>query len=1087
MPAAIDHRRCRRFTLAALFLGCVVCALADRAALDLSGTWQAQLAQGAAQDTWDPEAPRLSARLPGSLAENRIGWDVGLDTPWMGRLNSRDWWTADKYAPYRQPGNLKIPFWLQPIKYYRGRAWYRREVAIPRSWQDKRIILVLERPHWQTCVWVDDRPAGPPQDSLATPHGYDLSSLLPPGRHALTIRVDNDYLVDVGVDAHSVTDHTQTNWNGIVGRIQLLATDKVWIDRVEVYSDAAHRSARVRAFIGNDTGRRLEGVLTCDVKEARGRQRLAESRYTCAADPAGTTVEFELALPATAPLWDEFHPNLLRAELTLASDRRQDRASVEFGLRDFRASKSGFTVNGRPAFMRGTLECCIFPRTGYPAMDEAAWRRIYRIARAHGLNHMRFHSWCPPEAAFAAADAEGMYLQVECGVWRGNGDPRARPVEAWLYDETERILREYGNHPSFVFLVHGNEPWQLMKSEGGRYLNRWVAHFKARDPRHLVGAGANLPLIPENDYENAGPMARLPLRYHGEFERRPPTTTRDYAALIDKLYAPVIAHEVGEWCVFPNLDEIGKYTGVLKANNYEIVRDCMQAHHLLPRAHDFLVASGKFQAALYKEEIEAFLRTPGMGGFQLLDLHDFPGQGTALVGVLDAFWEEKGYITPEEFRRFSGPVVPLAVMQKRVWSGEETFRAQLRIAQFSEGPLENARPEWNVRDDRGRVLAAGRWEARTIPVGNDCALGQVEFRLVGIARASRLTLEVRLPGTPWRNDWSFWVYPAAPETPEGDVLVCSELNAATTALAAGRRVLWLLDPGLVAGNTAGTFEPIFWNKAWFPSQKPHTLGLLIDAGHPALADFPTDAHADWQWWDPMKRGRPMILDAFPSQLSPIVQPIDDWNQCRRLGLVCEAKVGPGRLMICSIDLKSELDARPVARQLRRSLLAYMNSADFRPQIELDASILSRLVVDSALGRMKAQVSADSAQPGYGPRLAIDGDLITMWHSAWEPDAAPYPHQLVVDMQAPRRVRAIRLLPRQDGNRNGWVRGVEICLSADGKTWGDSAVRAQLSNDVSWKRLALPAAMTARYLRLVFFSPQNPDDPWASLAELDVED
>ena len=1040
---------------------------AERDAIDLAGDWEVRLAS--ASDT-------ATVHLPGSLRDSGAGWEITPDTPWLGGTGTRAWWNDDKYAPYRQPGRIMLPFWLQPAKYYRGRAWYSRRVEIPESWRDKRIALELERPHWETAVWVDGKPAGGPQDSLSVPHRHDLTALLPPGPHVLEVRVDNDYPVDVGIDAHSVTDHTQTNWNGIVGRLRLVASDLVRIEDVQVYPDVAAMRARVRVAIGNDTGRPAAGRLTA-VARHDGRI-LGRASRVCTA-----TAELEVPLPG-APLWDEFQPNLITMEVALDSEAGRETRRVVFGLRDVRATDTGFTVNGIPAFMRGTLECCIFPLTGYPPTDAEPWRRIFRICRAHGLNHMRFHSWCPPEAAFRAADEAGFYLQVECGVWRGVGAPGARPVEPWLYDEADRILAEYGNHPSFVFLAHGNEPWQLQKSENGHYLNRWVEHAKALDPRHLVTAGACYPLLPESDYQNPAYVGNAWLRYHQSFNRRPPSTTRDYADAVARAGDACIAHEVGQWCVFPNLDEISKYTGVLRANNFEIVRDFMREHRLEDRANDFLMASGRFQAALYKEEIEAFLRTPGMGGFQLLDLHDFPGQGTALVGVLDAFWDEKGYITPDAFRRFAGPVVPLAAMEKRVWTSDEAFTAEVRIAQYSAAALPGARVTWRLSDGN-RTLGEGEWK-RTLPVGNGTVLGTVRVPLSPMQHAAKLTLDVSLPGTPWHNDWDVWVYPREVDDDAGDVLICHELSSATAALAAGRRVLWLLPPDLVAGETAGSFEPVFWNRLWFPTQKPHTLGLWIDAEHPALERFPTSFHADWQWWDPMNRSRPMILDGLPAGLRPIVQPIDDWNTCRRLGIVFEARVGDGRLVVASIDLAGDLSARPVAGQLRRSLLDYMNSNRFAPELEVSAEALTSLITPHVLRRWRATAAADSAQPDYGAENAIDGNPGTLWHTAWEPSPATYPHELVIDLQASRRLRRVRLLPRQDGNPNGRVAEVEIFLSDRRDTWGPSLLGAELDGE-TWTTLALPPGAAGRYLRIVAKTPRSPAHPWACLAEVDVEE
>jgi hypothetical protein len=303
-------------------------------------------------------------------------------------------------------------------------------------------------------------------------------------------------------------------------------------------------------------------------------------------------------------------------------------------MREMGVDGTQFTLNGERIFLRGTLECAIFPRTGYPPTDVAAWRKILGAARAHGLNHLRFHSWCPPEAAFEAADEMGFLFQVEGPFWThpGEGDP----LDTYIYEECDRILRAYGNHPSFAFMAYGNEP-------GGRkheaFLGELVEYWKAKDGRRLYTAAAGWPKIEASQYHVAY-EPRVHSNYGGKgmrFSVEPFSSAMDYRDYVAQWDVPVVSHEIGQWCVFPNLDEIGKYTGPLKPRNFEIVRDMLAEQGMLDLARDFLLASGRLQTLCYKEEIEAALRTPGFGGFQLLDLHDFPGQGTALVGVLDPF------------------------------------------------------------------------------------------------------------------------------------------------------------------------------------------------------------------------------------------------------------------------------------------------------------------------------------------------------------------------------------------------------------------------------------------------------------------
>ncbi len=457
---------------------CTRTARAEQEHISLAGQWDFQLDRQDAgvKERWFERSLDQQIRLPGALQNQGFGDDITVDTPWTGATGLDAWLNGPQYAKYRQPGNIKVPFFLQPEKHYVGAAWYQREMDIPASWQGKRVVLKLERAHWETQVWIDDREVGT-NTSLSTPHCYDLGTGLAAGKHRLTIRVDNRLIVDVGAWAHSVSDQTQGNWNGLIGRLELLATSPVWIADAQVYPNVAGKSALVKVRIGNDTGQAGQGTLTI------GRQN-----WPVTWDAASGTAELDVPLGANAKTWDEFHPVLQKLSLELKGSQADDQRAVTFGLREISTKGKEFMLNGHPAFFRGTLECCIFPLTGYPPTDVKAWERIIRICKAHGLNLIRFHSWCPPEAAFVAADELGFYFQVECGVWSKPGEDEM--LGKWLYAESERIVRAYGNHPSFVLFTHGNEPHGKNRDS---FLARWVDFWKARDSRRLVTGGYRLP------------------------------------------------------------------------------------------------------------------------------------------------------------------------------------------------------------------------------------------------------------------------------------------------------------------------------------------------------------------------------------------------------------------------------------------------------------------------------------------------------------------------------------------------------------------------------------------------------------------
>ncbi len=903
-------------------------AAAER--LSLSGTWQVALDPGDAgrAERWFTRDLSQPIELPGSLSDARLGLPVTVETPWIGGIFDRSFFTEPEFAPYRRPGAVKVPFWLQPETHYVGAAWYQRTVTLPRAWAGRRVTLLLERPHWRTTVWLDGRELGS-GDANGVAHTFELGSEASPGPHRLTVCVDNRNVPDLGENSHSISDHTQGTWNGIVGRIELVATAPVWIEDLEIRTDFAARTATVRGRLGRAADQAWPASVELSSPTAAG----APVHAPVSEQGAYVAV---VAFGAEAAAWDEFTPALHRLTAVLANGERREQT---FGFREIRAEGRQLRINGRPLFLRGTLDCAIFPRTGHPPTDVASWRRVLEVVRAHGLNHVRYHSWCPPEAAFVAADELGVYLQVEAGVWPNHsttlGD--GKPVDAWLEAESERMLRAYGNHPSFVIFCAGNEP-------GGprhpAWLSGWVERRKARDPNRLYTAGAGWPEVPESDFHS---RSEPRIQSWGEglnsrINALAPETRTDYADFVRQRTAPVVSHEIGQWCVYPNYAELPKYTGYLKPRNLEIFRDALVASGMGAQARDFLHASGRLQVLCYKEDIESALRTPEMGGFQLLGLQDFSGQGTALVGVVDAFWESKGYVSPEEFRRFCSSTVPLARLDKRVFTTEEQLVADVEVAHFGPAPLVAATASWRCVADDGRVVARGAFVPRTLAVGAAQPLGRVELALDAIPAPARYRFVVGLDGTPYENDWDIWVYPPAARVvtplPAG-VTLATRLDAGVEARLAAGETVWLMvppakvRPDAKKGKIALGFSSIFWNTAWTNGQAPHTLGMLCDPASPALAAFPTEAHSNWQWWYVLRESAPMILQGLPGGVQPILQVVDDWFTHRKLALAFAVRVGPGRLLVTSIDLRDAV-LDPVRRQLRASLLAYAASPRFDP-------------------------------------------------------------------------------------------------------------------------------------------------------------
>ncbi|GAA4006674.1 glycoside hydrolase family 2 TIM barrel-domain containing protein [Deinococcus rubellus] len=888
--------------------------------IDLSGVWPFQFQEPAGQDVRQlPQHPYTDTIiLPGTV-------DLAAKAP----LNPQ---MTDTFLMAHL--TRKHPFV--------GWSWYQREFVVTQAQAGRYFHLVLERPHWETTLWLDRLRVGS-HDSLCAPHRYSLGRL-EAGTHTLTLRVDNTIRYAVGDAnsfqgfydlAHSVTDHTQTNWNGVVGRLELEISDHLIIETLELYPDAGEAKLELRATLRHqgDPRNSESVVLHTAVTLSDGRTLdLPAEALTLAS--AHTTYVWTATLPTDAPRWDEFSPALHKVTVSLEqSEQVLAEQTRVFGLRDFATRGRQFTVNGRPVLLRGTLDCCIFPLTGHPPMDVEAWREVYRAVLNYGLNHVRFHSYCPPEAAFQAADELGLYLQIETPVWPElGGDPA---LDDFIRREAERIVREYGHHPSFCILAVGNEP----HGDGQHaFLAQFQQEWRARDSRRVYTGCSGWPHLTDNGFHST-PEPRAHRWGEGLASRfnREALDTRQNLSEWNLFSVPTVTHEMGQWCAFPNLNEISRYTGPVAARNFEFVRGDLAAKGMLPLADDFLMASGQLQTRLYKEEIESALRTPEYGGIQLLSVQDFPGQGTALVGLMDAFWMPKPYSDPQRFRECCGPLVPLW-SSSRFTIDDGHLRGEVLVSQYGPANLMETGVNWTIRDSGGAAQLSGTLDAGALATGNVHTVGQLDVDVSALETPGQyeLLLAVEGKGTDGtvrqaQNRWTIWLYPTAqPDSsaqPADDLEIVTLLDEAALArLEAGASLVWAPPPEALHSESQLGFTTAFWNVLWTQGQPPHTMGLLCDPAHPALAEFPTAMHSDWQWWELVHGRQALHLDRLGAALTPIVRVIDDWNTNRSLALLAEARVGRGRLLMTSCDLVSDLKRRPVARQMRRSLAQYLQAA-----------------------------------------------------------------------------------------------------------------------------------------------------------------
>lgn len=640
------------------------------------------------------------------------------------------------------------------------------------------------------------------------------------------------------------------------------------------------------------------------------------------------------------------------------SEARQYAGTILPCFKDFHIDGVHFYADGHPVFLRGKHDAAVWPLTGHVDMTVEGWMKYLGTCKEYGINHVRFHSWCPPDAAFVAADKLGIYLQPELPFW-GSFDDKDEKLMAFLHQEGENILREYGHHPSFRMMALGNELWGSIDK-----MKDFVDDFRKIAPDKCYTFGSNYYLGYKGakegmDYfttcriggegwgkyntHTRGSFSFADAYDGGMINHFHPNTSLNFDEACDKAGIPIVSHETGQFQTYPDYREIKKYTGVLYPYNFEIFRSRLAAAGMLSQADDFHKASGLWSVKLYKADIEMNLRTENMAGFQLLDIQDYPGQGSAFVGILDAFMESKGITTPEEWRQWCSPIVPLLETDKLCYEACETFKGKVLIANYSAKSLRGKKLAWRISSDEPS-FKANEGEIN-ISTSNEGLLDVGELNLeLHADMPAKVNLTLSIEGTEARNSYELWVYPHK-VVDKNEVVIVKELSDAVVAsLENGSKVLWM--PDSLPYAVGGLFQTDYWNYRMFKTicennkkmVSPGTLGILTYPEHPIFKGFPTEMHTNWQWFPVIKESHPLVLDNFAKDYRPIVQVIDNIERNHKLGLVMEWKVGAGKLLVCMSNLE-KASQYPEGRAFYQSVLNYMRSADFNPQTKITAADL----------------------------------------------------------------------------------------------------------------------------------------------------
>lgn len=891
-----------------------------RERINLSGSWDSSLG---------------SCTLPGTTDENKLG--------------------NGKHPTH-------VTSQLTRIYPYSGIVEYEKEVEIPSQMEGKRLTLFMERTKPST-LWIDGDSIGT-LGHIYAPHCYILPALTS-GNHHIKIRIDNSATsVPSEIQgSHAWTDGTQTNWNGILGDFYIEATPQTYLSQVQVYPSVEEKKARVNVSIYSTANQ--SGVVTLAAKawNTNQKHRLQNVEKEVSLNKGENKIELVLDMGDRMQTWSEFHPALYALNVTLATNEGIDNMVTDFGMRHFTTEKTQFSINGFKTFLRGKHDACVFPLTGYAPMDVKSWQKVFQIAKSYGINYYRCHSYTPPRAAFVAADIEGIYFQPELPLW-GAISPDNHRLNEFLQNEAYMTLDYLGNHPSFTMLSLGNElggDLDLMRS--------WLKGFREHDNRHLYSFGSNNFLGWGGAQEGEdflttcrvgggegytthvrSSFAFVDAEQGGLLNNTRPNTRADYAVAIAKSPRPVISHETGQFQIYPDYKEITKYTGVLHPYNLEIFRDRLNENGLQNQIDAFHQASGRFAIECYKADIEYGLRTAGLGGFQMLDLQDFPGQGTALVGILDAFMDSKGIVTPETFRGFCGPVVPLALMDTYCYSNKAELNIGLALSNYEENAWSDALC-WRLEslNDNVNFVREGKVEAH-VEQGKVMQVGELKSALTEIDKPTQLRLTLTTGN--YHNYYNLWVYPdRTPESNEG-IFTCQSLDAeAKKILEKGGKVLLIPDhKAIEKQSVGGLFTPDYWNYAMFKSisenagreVSPGTLSLLMNEKHPLFRQFPTECHSNWQWWSIVRNARPLILNATRHEYKPLIQVVDNVERNHKLGLLFEFAVDKGKVLVCMSNLEA-IRNTPEGQQFSNAILSYMKSGEFSPTERLTSQQLHQIL------------------------------------------------------------------------------------------------------------------------------------------------
>ena len=361
-----------------------------------------------------------------------------------------------------------------------------------------------------------------------------------------------------------------------------------------------------------------------------------------------------------------------------------------------------------------------------------------------------------------------------------------------------------------------------------------------------------------------------------------------------------------------------------------------------------LCATGELALLCYRAEYEGILATKESSGVSLLGLQDFPGQGTALVGMMNSHLiPKKGdFARPERFAEFFRPILPLIRLPKYTYTAREQMEFSCVLANYGKETFRSAAclriyQANSTGKETQRLLFEEMIAEKEYPQGVLTPIGPFCIPMESLVeRDVPKTLRLEIHVGPHQSQCKVWVYPEVSVVSPKSVHITASAEEALGLLEKGEAVLLSppADEAHMPESVQTHFSTDHWTVGTYTYQDGY-MGLLTDPKHPALSGFPTDFHADWQWWRINTNARAFIL---PYGMHSIIEAIDCYARLRNLCFLGEFRVGTGKLMLSGMGLSEKLDY-PEVTALYNSILSYMSSDAFEPTQELKPNVLRRLV------------------------------------------------------------------------------------------------------------------------------------------------